>query len=417
MPAGYERLIAALDIGTTKVCCLIARMDRERDIHVLGMGHRVSRGIRSGAIVNMEDVENSIRAAVDQAEKIADETITEVYVNLSAGSPLSRIVELEVAIDGHEVRQADINRVLKEAGAQITVDEREIIHAFPACYAIDGVFGVKYPIGMFGEKLAVAVHTITARPGPLRNLLTSVRKSHLHPVRAVISPYAAGMATLVEDELELGAACVDMGGGTTSVSVFAQKALVYQSIIPQGGHDITEDIARELATPTNQAERLKTLFGNAFATAEQDREQINVPPMGEGELDVDHYNSVPRSHLAGIIQPRLEEILLQVRDRLGESGFDRVSGRCIVLTGGASQLPGLRDLAQTILGKQVRIGRPRGVSGLADAAMSPAFAATVGLLHYAAKAPAEMGESQSREEPVWPENKMARIGRWFSLNF
>ena len=414
---GSDRLVAALDVGTTKVCCIVAEVDKDDGINVLGMGYRVSGGVRAGAVVDMDQTESAIRAAVDQAERVADQTIDEVIVNLSAGSPLSRIVEMDVAIDGYQVSQADVDGLVKAAAGQIAAEDREIVHAFPACYSIDGAIGVSEPAGMFGDRLSVALHVLTAAQGPVRNLEACVERAHLGAMRKVISPYASGLATLVDDEIELGAACVDMGGGTTTISIFARGAMVHADIIPMGGRDITEAIARELLTPLDEAERLKTLHGSAMASRSDEEEFIDVPQMGENEFGDDGVNRVPRAALTGTIQGQMEKTLDAVREKLASSGFDGVSGHRVVLTGGASQLTGTRELAQQVLGKQVRIGRPRGIIGLPDSAAGPAFSTCAGLLVYAVRAPLEVGEAGMPAHFPLPEaGGFQRMGRWLREN-
>lgn len=414
---GSDRLVAALDIGTTKVCCIVAEVDKDDQTNVLGMGYRVSGGVRAGAVVDMDQTEAAIRAAVDQAERVADQTIDEVIVNLSAGSPRSRIVEMDATIDGYQVSQTDVDRLVKAAADQITAEDHAIIHAFPACYSIDGAMGVSEPVGMFGNRLSVALHVLTAAQGPLRNLEACVERAHLGAVRKVITPYASGLATLVDDEIELGAACVDIGGGTTSISVFARGAMVHADIIPMGGKDITDAIARELLTPLDDAERLKTLHGSALASRSDEQEIIDVPQMGESEFGDDGINRVPRSALTGTIQGQMEKIFEAVREKLAASGFDSVSGHRVVLTGGASQLAGARELAQQVLGKQVRIGRPRGIAGLPDSATGPAFSTCAGLLVYATRAPLEVGEAEMPAHfPLPDAGGFQRMGRWLREN-
>lgn len=417
MSAGRERLVAALDVGSAKVACFVARVGAGASVEVLGMGHRVCHGVKAGAVIDLSEAERTIRSAVEQAERVAGETVDAVNVSVSAGALASHVVEVEVAIDGHRVEDADIARVLDEARAHIDPGERVVLHAFPVCFALDGCYGVKAPVGMYGDKLAVTMHVITAAAGPLRNLETAVQRAHLSIAKFVASPYAAGLAALVDDERELGAATIDMGGGTTQLAVFAAGALVHAAVLPLGGGHVTQDIARGLLTPVDHAERLKTLFGSAIASVTDDTETIEVIQLGESDFSDEGYNRIPRSMLTGIIQPRLEEIFELARDRLADAGFDGVAGQRVVLTGGAAQLPGARDLAQRILGKQVRIGRPRRVQGLADATAGPAFAACAGLLLYEAMAPAEAVE-RPRPAPVLESvGGFARVGRWLKDNF
>ena len=412
-------MVAALDVGSSKVCCMIAEVTPGGGIHVLGMGYRVSKGVAGGAIKDMEETESAIRAAVDQAERVADDRIESVYVSLAAGEPKSEVVEEEIEIGGQAVRAGDLERVLIQAAQRVEPADCRILHAFPAYYSIDNSTGVREPAGMFGERLAVALHVITARPGPIVNLETCVHRAHLDIDQTVASGYAAGLGVLVEDEKELGAAVVDLGGGTTSVGVFARQALVFADVFPIGGKDITEDIARELLTPLDQAERLKTLYGSATTVASDNGQTIDVLQVGESSDREDSYVRLPRTELTAIIRPRLEQIFSGVRERLVRSGFDNISGRRVVLTGGGSQIPGAAELAQSILQKQVRIGQPLGLAGLAESARTPAFSVCGGLLHYAVYAPREMGAEAGPPAlaPLAAQGGLARIGGWLRSNF
>ena len=268
---------------------------------------------------------------------------------------------------------------------------------------------------MYGDRLSVNVHVVTAAAGPLRNLSACAERSHLRFQSCVVSPYASGLACLVEDEMDLGVTCVDMGGGTTSVSVFFAGNPAYTDILPIGGNHVTNDIARGLSTPTNYAERMKTLYGCALPSPIDDRSVIDVPQVGEFEQET--ANHIPRSALTGIIQPRLEETFEMVRDSLKDAGFDKISGRRVVLTGGASQLQGAGELAARVLNKQVRLGKPLRMSGLAEATGGPAFSTCAGLLRYGANGSDEIMEEGVMEEELQPQGQMAKIGRWLRENF
>lgn len=407
-------LIAALDVGTTKVCCFIARVQEDGGLRVLGVGHQVSRGIRNGAVVDMDQAETSIRAAVDTAEQLAAERIREVIVNLSGGQPTSRNVSVQMAINGRAVTDNDIRRLLDHGRQQGFTPDRDLIHSIPVGYTVDGNDGIRDPRGMFGDTLGVTIHTVTAALGPMRNLTTVANRGHLDIEAKVVSPYASGLACLVEDEKELGVTCIDMGGGTTSLAVFVNGHLVHTDVVPVGGAHVTNDIARGLSTPMASAERMKTLYGSATTSPSDDREVLKVPLVGEE--DDDSSSQIPRSMLVQIIQPRLEETFELVRNRLEESGFDKMAGRRVVLTGGASQMQGVRDLAALVLDKQVRMGRPVGLHGLAEAAAGPAFSTCAGLLRYAL---VNQPESSAKAVPAeeTESGRMGRIGAWFRKNF
>ena len=415
MGIARSRLIAALDLGTTKACCFIARVDPDRRIRVVGIGHQVSNGMKGGAVVDMEATEETMRSVVGAAERMADETIDDIIVNVSGGAPKSHTVGVEIKIAGREVREQDLRRVLEFGRTRHEPGERSALHALPVSYMIDGSPPIQDPRGMYGDRLSVNVHVVTAAAGPLRNLSACAERSHLRFQSCVVSPYASGLACLVEDEMDLGVTCVDMGGGTTSVSVFFAGNPAYTDILPIGGNHVTNDIARGLSTPTNYAERMKTLYGCALPSPIDDRSVIDVPQVGEFEQET--ANHIPRSALTGIIQPRLEETFEMVRDSLKDAGFDKISGRRVVLTGGASQLQGAGELAARVLNKQVRLGKPLRMSGLAEATGGPAFSTCAGLLRYGANGSDEIMEEGVMEEELQPQGQMAKIGRWLRENF
>ncbi len=415
--------IAALDVGSSKICCFIAELDAGRLPKVVGIGQQASRGVKSGAVVDMEATQRAILNAVHAAEHMAGEPVESVIVSLSGGLPLSFSMAVEVSIAGHEVSDADLRRALtqgfeSESVTGETSRGRQLIHSIPTSYTIDGSSGIRDPRGMFGERLGVNMHLVTAGSGPVRNLGTCVERCHLDVGGFVVSPYAAGLATLAPDESELGATLIDMGGGTTSIAVFLGGNVIFTDVLPVGGLHVTNDIARGLSTPIADAERMKTLLGHAMTVAADDREYIDVPQVGEDDGGTPH--QVPRSLLVGIIQPRMEEILELVRSRIETSGFDKVAGRRVVLTGGASQLPGLRDLAALILDKQVRIGRPTRLRGLAEATAGPAYATSAGLIAYAmtedhdAQAPSL---DDARVQSPEPSGLVGRLGDWFREHF
>lgn len=409
-------LIAALDIGSTKVCCFIAQVADDGSTRIAGIGHQVARGMRAGAVVDMENLEHSIRAAVDAAEEMAGGRIKAVLVNVSGGQPASANVKVEVAMNGHPVNDADLRRMLEHGRAHHESPERELLHAIPVDYTIDGNEGIGDPTGMYGDRLGVAIHLISAAVGPVRNLATVVNRCHLDIEARVVSPYASGLACLVDDERELGVTCIDMGGGTTSIAVFLAGQLVHTEIVPIGGAHVTSDVARGLSTPMAFAERLKTLYGSAIPSPADDREMLKVPLVGESEEGA--ANQVARSLLNQIIQPRLEETFELVRSHLEQGGFDKLAGRRVVLTGGASQMQGVRDLAGLVLDKQVRLGRPVGFHGLPEATGGPAFSTCAELVRYAIVHQSAASRGRRELRGGGDDGKgLGRVGRWLKKNF
>ena len=414
MAVGRSSLVTALDVGTTKVCCFIARADGDGGLRVIGIGHQASRGMRAGTVIDMEAVEDSVRLAVDSAERMAGETVRDVHVSIASGRPQSDFIGVEVAVDGHEIGDADLRRVLEQGRPREQPEDRSILHTLPTGFTIDGINGVRDPRGMFGAQLGVNIHVVTVGAGPLHNLTLCVERGDLTVAETAVAPYASGLSTLVEDEMRLGVTVVDLGGGTTTIGVFRDGDLAYADAVALGGLHVTNDIAQGLATPTVYAERIKTLFGSAVASPADERELIDVPQVGEGGAE--DANQVPRALLVSIIRPRVEEILELVRGRLDAARMGRAAGRRVVLTGGASQLQGLRQLAARILDKQVRMGRPLRIDGLAEATSGPAFAACAGLLRLATReslpAIADLAAIQAGGG-----GRVARVGRWLRSNF
>lgn len=405
-------LLAALDIGTTKVCCLIARVETETP-RVLGIGHQISRGVKSGLVVDLDAAGTSVVNAAHAAEQMAGETIDRVVVNLSGGFSASRLVRAEIGVAGREIDDAELQRVLEKGYLVREPGDRQIIHSVPVGFSIDDSRGIRDPRGMFGERLGVNMNVVAARAAGVRNHSAAIGRAHLGIDALVVSPYAAGLSCLVADEIDLGITVIDMGGGTTTVAVFFDGNLIFAASVPVGGGHVTNDIARGLSTTVAHAERMKTLFGSAIAAGNDERETIAVPQIGEE--DEGHVNHVPKSLLTGIIAPRIEETFELVRDRLEASGFDKIAGRRVVLTGGACQLPGAREFAGLILDKQVRIGRPLRIEGLAEATAGPAFSTTVGLLHFALSERAEPVRGGRR--PARKGNgRFGRLGHWLREN-
>ena len=412
-------IVAGLDVGCSKTCCFIARVDQGPLPRVIGIGQQASRGIKGGVIVDMAAVEAAILNAVHAAEQMAGQTIDRVMVNLSGGHPASSAIGIELAINGHEIGEGDLRRAFERGHESQGMNGdaeggRELIHFIPIAYRIDGNRGVRDPRGMYGHHLGVEMHIVTAASAAVRNLTTCIERCHLDVTGYVVSPYASGLAALVEDEMELGVTVIDMGGGTTTIAVFYEGNVIFTDVVPVGGGHVTSDIARGLSTALGHAERMKTLYDHALATGTDEREMIDVPRVGEEHEAGSH--QVPRSLLVGIIQPRLEETLELVRSHLEASGFDKIAGRRTVLTGGACQLPGMTELAGLILDKQVRIGRPGRIAGLAESTAGPAFATCAGLLNYAVTA--------ERTEPIVvpvqtgePDGLIGRFGHWIREHF
>jgi cell division protein FtsA len=424
-PEGPEksRYLAALDIGSSKVCCMIAEVVPDRRpapgdlahprLKVRGVGHQASRGVKAGVIVNLDEAERAIRVAVDQAERMAKVAVSQVYVNVSGGRPRCTGYSASLETGGAAVDEHHLNEVTARAYAKCDPEARAILHATPVRYSLDDARGVLRPLGMFGETLAVDLNVLTVDRGALRNLALAVERCHLGVAGLVIAPYAAARAALVEDELDLGATVIDMGGATTSFATFEDGALAHADMVPVGGQHITNDLAKGLSTHLVHAERLKTLSGSALAAASDEREVVAVPLLGE--LGLDTVQKIPRSMLTGIIRPRLEETFELVRDRLRKVEGAERGGR-IVLTGGGSQLNGARELAAQIFERTVRVATPRGLSGLPEIISTPPFTVVAGLLRYAMN-PDRQLERLARASRGAEAGYFTRVGQWIRESF
>jgi cell division protein FtsA len=419
--------LSVLDIGTSKVVCLVAELQpteglealrgRTHLARIIGIGHQRSQGLKGGVVIDLEAAEASIRQAVHAAERMAKVEIRSVIVNLTGGRLASQHFAAEIGVRGGAVTPNDLHRVLEAASSHSPNPGRAVLHALPTGFSLDGQEAIVDPSGMIGGTLGVDLHVLTAEGSAARNLMLAVERCHLGIEAVIATPYASGLSTLVDDEADMGVAVVDLGGSTTSVGVFAGGHLVHADALAVGGMHVTMDIARGLTTRFACAERLKTLHGAAISSNSDERDMVAVDPIEGDEREVAQH--VPKSHLVRIIKPRVEEILELVHDRLKEAGFAAQAGRRLVLTGGGSQLVGLPEAARRILRGQVRVGRPLGIKGLPEAAKGPAFSAAVGLLVYPQVAHLEHFEPRGAGvfAGTGTDGYMSRVGRWLRDSF
>jgi cell division protein FtsA len=380
--APSRKLVTALDVGSSKVSALIAEPGEDGGLKILGTGQRQSHGVRRGFIADMERTEGAIREAVEQAERIAATNIEDVYVGFSAGGLVSTIASVELQIGGRRVQKEDIDQLLGIGRDSIDSAGRMILHAMPALYTLDGLEGVKKPLGLHSDRLAVDIHVIGADPSPVRNLDLCVRSAHLGVEAIVASPVAAGKACLSEEERELGVALVELGAGVTNVSVFAGGMLVGLKSIPLGGSDVTDDIASAFGTRRVEAERMKCFYGSAMTSPRDNHDMIELSPIAGSEEGTEAAR-ITRAQLIAVIRQRLDHLIGEIAAALKDLGFAGPFGRQVVLTGGGSELKGIADYAQGVLGRAVRIGRPS-LRGLPEAHSGPAFTTLVGLALFAA---------------------------------
>jgi cell division protein FtsA len=426
LPARKSAVLSVLDIGTSKIVCLVARLTpsdaseplrgRTHRVRILGIGHQRSRGIKSGAVVDMDAAEGAIRFAVDAAERMAGMQAESVIVNATGGRLSSRLYDAKVAIAGRAVTQADVHRVLEACTMRGGQEGRAVLHALPIGFALGETRHIQDPRGMVGGELGAFMHVLSCDAAAVGNLMLAVERCHLTVDALVATPYAAGLAVLADDEAELGAALIDMGAGTTSVSVFYGGHLTHVDAFAIGGHHVTMDVARGLGIKLADAERLKSLHGGCLTSVSDETETIAVVQAGdEGERPA----HLPKAQLISIIKPRVEEILELVRDRLKNTGLPAHAGRRLVLTGGACQLTGMQAAVKRIVSGQVRMGRPLGIKGLPESAKSPAFAAAVGLLIYPQVSGIEHFRSSRRgaAQESQANGYIGRVGRWLKNSF
>ena len=410
-------LLSTLDIGSSNISCLIARKDGGADggWKVIGASRRMSTGIHAGRIVDMDAAEASIRACVDAAEEIAGGRVRSMIVGFSCGAPQGRMVSLSTRLNGPVVRDEDVLWLLRQGCERNLRKGRMFIHAIPRNFRIDEHEVVRDPRGMFANTLSADVHVVDVKSNVLQNLTACIRRCHLDVGRLVVASYAGGLSVLSGDEIELGATCIDLGGGMSQMSMFLDGALIHIDETGLGAQYITNDIARGVPTRLDQAERLKTLHGDVLGGPADGREMIACPRLGEEEESDVEAHQISRSSLVGIIRPRLEEIFEVIRDRLQQSPYYSLAGRRIVLTGGGASLTGARELAARIFDTEVRIGQPAWLGGLPKAMSGPGSAVAAGLLAYAERSKGVGGMGDSRYGSASDSGvsaAMRRIGGW-----
>ena len=422
-------VIAILDIGSYKTSCLVLRFDASDELRpsdgvgamagqssfrVIGAATTKSRGVKFGEIDLVQETECAIRTALQAAQKMANMRVDHVIVSFSGARPRSYGLVGEVSLQTGTVAESDVARALAACDLPDIGEGREVLHAQPVNFALDHRSGLKDPRGHVGNRLSADMHMLTIDAHAIETILHCVKRCDLELAGIASSPYAAGISSLVEDEQELGAACIDLGGGTTGVSIFIKKHMIYADTVRMGGDHVTQDISQGLQIPAVDAERIKTRFGGLVATGMDDREQIELASdTGDWEHD---RRSISRAELIGVMRPRVEEILEEVRATLEDAGFDHLPSQRIVLTGGASQIPGLDALASRVLGNQVRLGRPLRVQGLPQSACGPAFAASVGLALFAAYPQDEWWDFEMPADR-YPARSLKRAVRWFRDNW
>lgn len=388
MAVRYEKIISTLDIGSSKVSALIAGVDEAGAIHVLGTGQRESKGVVRGCIADMQLAELSVRHAVEQAERIAGINIDRAWLGMSAGGLDSLLSPVEIDLGGDRVEQADIDDLLTAGRLNIDTRGKIVLHLSPTLYSLDGNAGVANPLGLYADRLGVDIHAVLADPAPVRNLDMTARASHLGVDAIVASPVAAGLACLSAEERELGVALVEMGAAVTNVSVFIGGMLAGLVTLPQGGADITDEIASVFGVRRAEAERLKCFHGSAITSPRDHQESLDVGAPGDNSQS--DRARITRAELNAIIAQRIDAMVADVGRALKEMGFSNPGRHHVVLSGGGAELKGLADHMQAALGRMVRIGRPTELSGLPEAHSGPAFSTLAGLALHAVSNPHDL---------------------------
>lgn len=419
MTARVEKIISAIDIGSSKISALIAGQTDKGELIVLGTGQRESRGVVRACISDIENAELSVRHAVEQAERIAGINIDRVWVGMSAGGLGNLLSPVEIDLAGDRISHEDVEELLAAGRAHLDMGGKTALHIQPALYSLDGVNGVINPVGLHADRLGVDIHVILADPAPVRNLDLTVRAAHLEVESIIAAPVATGLSCLSEEERDLGVALVELGAAVTNISLFIGGMLVGLETVNQGAADITDDIAATFGIRRAQAERIKCYYGSALSTPRDNQDVLDLAkddPAGE----FGGGPKITKAQLNAVICQRTDRIMAEIKQALKNLGFSGPGRHQIVLTGGGAELAGIAEYAQASLGRAVRIGRPAGLPGLPDAHSGPAFSTLVGLVHYALSGPVELkntGWQTGRDEGGERVGLIARIKRAIRENF
>jgi cell division protein FtsA len=417
--SGRGQMLAALDIGSSKVTCMIARRGDSGDgePRIAGCGAQSTKGVRSGAVIDLEALERSIRLAVEQAERTAEVRISEVVLGVAGPDLRSDVVRAKTALGGREITVQHMRDVRTAALESFNSTGREILHSAPLGFAVDGTAGIRDPRGMFADALTASFLVVSAPTAGLRNIVQCVSRAHLTPTAILAAPFASGLAVLVEDEAEQGAMVIDFGAGMTSAAAFMDGGLIHVETLPMGGARATSDLAQGLGTTFAAAERMKALHGAVGLSEVAALEMVDAPKLGpDGRLEA---HQCSRAEITQVLRPRIEEIFELMDMRLSQaSAAGRPLPRRIVLTGGSSQLPSLQELAEDVFRAPVRLARPANVKGLGETYSSPSFAAAAGLLRWQSMgAPDPARSGIDRSETDHGAGLFKRVTGWLQENF
>jgi|UPI0004839B4F cell division protein FtsA len=413
-----SNMIVALDIGTSKVVCLVGEITDTGAIEIVGVGSHPSRGLKRGVVVNIESTVHSIQRAVEEAELMAGCKIHSVTVGIAGSHISSHNSHGIVAVRDREVSDYDLERVIDAARAVAIPADQKILHILPQEYLIDHQEGIREPLGMSGVRLEAKVHLVCGAINAVQNIEKCIRRCGLEVEAVVLEQLASSYSVLTDDEKDLGVCLVDIGGGTTDIAVFTGGAIRHTAVIPIAGDQVTNDIAMALRTPTVNAEQLKIKYACALAQLARPEEMIKVPSVGDRPA-----RDLSRQALAEVVEPRYEELFTLVQAELRRSGFEDLVAAGIVLTGGTAKMEGAVELAEEIFHMPVRLARPQGVRGMEDLLSNPIYATGIGLLHYARAdhGPAEperiQQEADVKIKGVSGPGLLHRIKAWLQGNF
>ena len=406
-----KKMIVGLDIGTSKVVAIVGELNGEGQIEIVGIGSNPSRGMKKGAVVNIESTVQSIQRAVEEAELMAGCQIHSVYVGIAGSHIRSLNSHGIVAIRDREVYAPDLERVIDAAQAVAIPADQKILHILPQEYVIDNQEGIKEPLGMSGVRLEAKVHLVTCAGNAAQNIEKCIRRCGLEVEDIILEQLASSCSVLTEDEKELGVCMVDIGGGTTDIAIFTEGSIRHTGVIPIAGDQVTNDIAMALRTPTQYAEEIKIKYACALTQLAGANESIKVPSVGDRPP-----RDLSRQSLAEVVEPRYDELFTLIQAELRRSGYEDMIPAGIVLTGGTSKMEGVVELAEEIFHMPVRVGSPQGVQGLTDIVRNPIYATGVGLLQYGFQSQEDGGSAAARSSEQG-ESIFARIKAWFGNNF
>ena len=409
MSRDNKDLVVGLDIGTSRIIALVADLDQEGRLNVIGVGSQESRGLKKGAVVNIEEAVHTISRVIQEVELMADCKVSHVYTGIAGRHIKSFNSNGMVAIKDKDVTQADVERVIETARAMPIPADQEILHILTQEFVIDGQDSIREPIGMSGMRLEVKTHIVTGAVSAAQNIVKCVRRCGLEANDLVLQPLASSYAVLSEDEKDLGVCLIDIGGGTTDIAVWTQGAIRHTSVIPIAGDQVTNDIAMALRTPTREAEDIKIRFGCALTHMADASESIDVAGVDDRPS-----RKLSRRALADVIQPRVEELFELIQHELRRAGFEDVLSSGIVLTGGASAMPGMVELGEEIFHMPVRLGSPKYTGSLADVVQSPRFSTAYGLL---LEAQTQRRRGQKIQEKRGVSDVFSSMKQWFAKNF